>query len=205
MDSPQKLLKVISPLTKELEGYVSIGSDLHYVMKVTYYAIQFLEKGKEDDFTLPTYFSAALVAYARPFNDGVRGVKNLKLSASEIYDGIEGAEDYHKYLISQRSKLIAHSVNPFEAVHAGIILNSQGEPTGVGYLSGRLTGFTADEFRQFNQLAKTALQTVNQKIEQIQELLLVEVGQYSKKELRALKPVRFTVPHPDKALEARQN
>jgi len=205
MNQPQPLLKVSSSTAKQLEGYLSIGTDLQYVMRVTHTAVQFIETGPQDDFTLPTYLSASLVAYARPFSDGVRGSKSLKLVAAEVYAGIEGAEDLHEYLINQRNKLIAHSVNPFESVHAGIVMNDQGRPTSVGYFSSRLVSFKVEDYKQFNQLTKIALEATNQKISKVEKLLLAEVTKYSDKELRKLKPARFVVPPPDKAQESRRN
>jgi hypothetical protein len=204
MDNPQPLLKVDSPTAKDLEGYVSIGSDLHYVMRVTHGAVQFLENGQEDDFTLPTYLGAALVAYARPFKDGVRGTKKLNLEASVIYKEFEGAEKLHEYLINQRDKLVAHSVNPFEAANAGVILNEEGKPAGIGYLSSRLVSLTSEDYKQFNQLAKIALEAVNVKISELQQQLLEEVQGFTEEELDNLKPVRYTAPHPNEAHDSRR-
>ena len=204
MDNPKPLLKIDSSTAKDLEGYVSIGTDLHYVMRVIHAAAQFLESGQEDDFTLPTYLSAALVAYARPFKDGIRGIKKLNLEASVIYKEFEGAEKLHEYLISQRDKLVAHSVSPFETANVGVILNEEGKPAGVGYLSSRLVSFTLEDFKQFNQLAKIALEAVNVKISELQKQLLKEVRRFTDEELGNLKPVRYTTPHPDEAHDSRR-
>jgi hypothetical protein len=203
MDKPQPLLKVDSSTAIELEGYLSIGADLHYVMRVTHAAVQFLENGQEDDFTLPTFLSAALVSYARPFKDGVRGNKKLSLKASEVYKGIEGAEKLHKYLINQRDKLVAHSVNPFETVSVGLIMG-KGKPAGVGYLSSRLVSFTIEDYKQFNQLAKIALEAVNTKTSELEKQLLIEVSEFKENVLSKLKPVRHTAPHPNEADRSRR-
>lgn len=204
MNDPQPVLKIESTIAKELEGYISIGSDLQYVMRVTHSAVQFLESGQQDDFTLPTYFSAALVAYARPFKDGVRGTKKLNLNASEIYKDFEGAEELHVYLTAQRDKLVAHSVNPFESVSVGLIVNEKGEPAGAGYLSSRLVSFTIEDYKQFNQLAKIALEFVNAKTSELEKQLMKEAHDLSKDKLSKLKPIRHTTPHPDQARDSRR-
>lgn len=199
MDTPQPLFNINTSIARDLEAYVSFGADLHYVMKVTHSAVKFLEEDQEDDFTLQTYLSAALAAYARPFKDGVRGAKKLNLEANAVYGGVEGAENLHKYLINQRDKFVAHSVNPFETTNAGVILNNKGRPVGVGCLSSRLTSFTLDDYRQFNQLAKIALEAVNNKILVLQEQLLEEAQKFTDVELSLLKPMRFTTPLSDEA------
>jgi len=204
MSDSQPVLKLESSIAKELEGYVSIGSDLHYVMRVTHNAVQFLESGQQDDFTLPTYFSAALVAYARPFKDGVRGTKKLNLNAREMYQNFKGAEKLHEYLIAQRDKLVAHSVNPFESVSVGLIVNKHGEPAGTGYLSSRLISFTIEDYKQFNQLAKVALVFVNARISELEKQLMQEARGLSKDKLNKLKPIRHTTPHPDQVRDSRR-
>jgi hypothetical protein len=198
------VLKIDSSITKELEGYISIGSDLQYAMRATHSAIQFLESGRIDDFTLPTYLSAALVAYARPFKDGIRGTKKLNLNPEEIYKEFEGAEKLHEYLIDQRDKLVAHSVNPFEAVSVGLILDNKGKPAGVGYLSSRLVSFTIEDYKQFNHLSKIALEFVNAKISTLEKQLMDEAQTLSNDELSKLKPLRHTAPHPDQAHQSRR-
>lgn len=204
MDKPQPLFKLESPTAKVLEGYISIGSDLHYVMRVTHRAVSFLESGQEDDFTLPTYLSAALVAYARPFKDGVRGNTKLNLVAKEIYESFEGAENLHEYLIDQRNKLVAHSVNPFEAVDVGVIVDEKYKVVGAGYLSSRLVSFTIDDYKQFNQLAKLALDFVNGRTEKLEKQLIAEAQKLSKDELTKLKPIRYTAPNSEQAHQSRR-
>lgn len=172
-------------------------------MRVTFKAAQFLGEGQSDEITLTTYLSAALVAYARPFSDGVRGSRSLKLEAGEVYKHIEGADALHKYLIDQRNKLVAHSVNPFEDVSVGIILNNVGRPAGVGYLASRLVSFTVEDWSRFNQLCKTALEWVNEKSTLLQKQLLTETTAYSDQELSKLKIVRYTAPHPNQAQRPR--
>lgn len=205
MNNPQLLLKVDSALATELEGYLSIRSDLHYVMRVTFTAIEFLESNQEeDDFTLATYLNASLVAYARPFNDGVRGLKSLKLKSSDIYKDFDGAIDLHEYLMNQRSKLVAHSVNPYEDVGVGIVLNEKGRPISVGFLTSRLVSFTVNDYKQFNQLSKVALEAVNKKISELDKLLFKEVSGYSDEQLSLLKPVEYTAPNPNEARKSKR-
>jgi hypothetical protein len=152
-------------------------------MRITHNAVQFLESGQKDDFTLPTYLSAALVAYARPFKDGVRGTKKLNLKAEEIYKEFEGAETLHEYLIDQRDKLVAHSVNPFEAVSVGLVLDDKGKPVGAGYLSSRLISFTLEDYKQFNHLSKIALEFVNARASALEKQLISEAHALSDDEL----------------------
>lgn len=201
----QPVLKIDSPVAKEIEGYVSIGSDLHYVMRITHSAVQFLESGQEDDFTLPTYLSAALVAYARPFKDGVRGAKKLNLNPEEVYNGFEGALQLHKYLIDQRDKLVAHSVNPFEVVSVGLVLDDKGVPASAGYLSSRLVSFTIEDYKQFNYLTKTALEFVNAKTVAFEKQFMKEAMTLSEDELSKLKPLRHTIPYPTQTNQSRRN
>lgn len=204
MEEPKPLLQIKSDIAAELAGYLSIRVDLQYVVRVTHVAVEFIESGNEDDFTLPTYLSAALVAYARPFSDGVRGKKKLNLDPKEVYKGVDGAQELHDYLIAQRNKLIAHSVNPYEDVSVGVVLNGDDKPTSIGYLTSRLVSFITSDYEQIYHLTQIALNSVNQKIDLLHKQLFHEVGKYTSEELQKLTPARYTAPHPSSANKPRR-
>ena len=191
------LKRMTSSTAKHLEALISIHQDFRYVMQVTHAAVTMLEGdvANVNHLLLQTYWSAALNAYARSFNDGVRGQK----AKPEIFSGIEGALESHDYFIKQRDKLIAHSVNPFEDVAVGVFLDTKDKVIGVGELSGRLVATSIEGFRDLNQLAKIATEHLKQDITNNKEQLLKEAKRLPVSELRRLADVKYVAPSPDKS------
>jgi hypothetical protein len=195
------LKRMTTPTAKMLEALISMHQDYRYVMQLSHAAVQLIETGLSDDdqLLLQTYWSAALNAYARPFKDGVR---QQKMQAS-IFTGIDGAAESHEYFMNQRDKLIAHSVNPFEEVFVGVLVDSDCKVVGVGELAGRLVATSLEGFRDLNQLAKIATKHLIGEITKYKAELLKEASAMPCDELNKLKEVKFTAPSPNKAKDSR--
>lgn len=200
-DVAQQLLKIESSKAVALEDYISIGADIQHVTLVTKKAFELSECDDEDVVLLRrVYFSDALITYARPFMNGVR----TKLDVQKVFGSRNDAIVFHKYLIDQRNKLIAHSVNPFENTFIGVVLDVNKKPIGIGHLSARLVAFKKEDYTQFNHLANTVLAFVNDKIRDLESELLTELKSYTPKRISRLKPVRFVVPGPDKSKRSKK-
>lgn len=189
-----------TPTAKELEGLVSMHQDLRYVMMLTHASIELIKKNKDGDhLLLNTYWSAALNAYARPFKDGVRQQRLNK----NIFADFDGGQQTHQYFLDQRDKLIAHSVNPFENVIVGVIVDPAGKVIGAGELAGRLIATSEHGLHELNQLAKIGTEHLMSKIEERREALVKEASRMSPKELAKLDNAQFIAPGPDQASKSR--
>jgi hypothetical protein len=193
------LRKMTTATARKLEALISMHQDLRRVMKLTHEAVELIKKNQIDSDILQSHWSEGLNNYARPFKDGVR---QLKLD-SKIFDGIEGAPESHGYFINQRDKLIAHSVNPFENVYVGVIVDKNGDIVGTGELAGKLVATSKEGFQDLNQLAKIATDYLKEEIDQSKKKLLEEASKLTKEQLLSLEIVKFTVPGTDAAAKGR--
>jgi hypothetical protein len=91
---------------RHLSDLTSISNDLHR----TAAWLVHLRDAKPDEILADALFTASLISYRRCFISGVRN----GLGRHHILAIGNNAEKLHDYLIDQASKLIAHSVNPFE-------------------------------------------------------------------------------------------
>lgn len=190
MEKPVPLRQFKSIKTSEMEDLIAAGHDIQYVTFLTKKASDIVES--EMDFLSRMYFENALITYARPFASGVR----TRLQAKDIFSTSDGALDYHVYLVEQRNKLVAHSVNPFEETKVGVLVSSDGILMGIGNLSGRLVAFTKRDYQQFNRLANAALEFINTKLKQLEQDVLEEASKLSSKDLMKLETVKFEAPGP---------
>ena len=194
------LKRINTPTAKHLESLISIHQDLRYVMHITHDSIKRMRNKKSaNDHVLQTHWSAALITYARPFMSGSR----WKLTSTDIFDNSDGALKSHEYFIKQRSKLIAHSVNPFEQAAVGIFVNSNWKVVGTGEVTMKLTWLPERGFNDLNQLAKRAIEFNKNSIDDYKNKLLKEVSSLSVMKLKKLKNIRLVVPGPDDAGKAR--
>jgi len=113
-----------------------------------------------DDIMIQSYWTAALISYARCFASG----KRYRLT-EDIFKGLKGDPiGCHKYYKNLRDKHIAHSVNPFEQVHVGLVLsepdNPKREVLGVSTLSQKLICSDVDGVNQLIALASIILKEV---------------------------------------------
>lgn len=176
-----------------MEDFISAGRDLQHVTFLTKKAFETADDGKNTDPLTRLYFENALISYARPFATGVRN----RLRPEEIFRDRDNALSYHKYLIEQRNKLVAHNVNPFEETIVGVLVDSKNQLVGVGNLTGRLVAFMKSDYDQFNKLANTVLQFINEKLQKLDQEVLAQAQQLLPEELSKLETVRFTVPGPE--------
>ncbi len=103
---------------KELADLTSLIQDLDYCIKTCERLITSLESKTEDPILQTSLWTSVLISYARCFATGKRfGISEEFLSKLDG-DPI-GA---HRYYINMRDKNVAHSVNPFEQVKIGLLL-----------------------------------------------------------------------------------
>lgn len=131
------------PEARHLEDLFGIYTDIVLVNE----SLQRLLDLQTPDNQKAALFSAALMAYRRCFNSGVR--HHLKHEDAEsLPDDVGG---FHKFLLAQANKLIAHSVNPFEKTNVGFVVRD-GKIIGVGRLTARLIAFDEAQTKQWGRL-----------------------------------------------------
>lgn len=183
---------------------VSVRQDLVYTHSVVQKLIELIDKVDNEAVDvggadLNTYWSAALIAYARCFADG----KRLGLEANIFKDLPGDPLGAHQYFIDQRNKLIAHSVNPFEQVQVGFVVDDDDKVVGVGELSMKLVSPDKTGCETLFNLTAFAIQFVAKEAEGTSAALLVQGQSLARAEIQALKTIRMGPPPPEDAGKAR--
>jgi hypothetical protein len=185
------LHKCSLPEAKILADLYGISSDLHLVMN-------FLTKWlstQDDDVVSCALFSAGLITYRRCFNAGVRN----GLCRDDVVAIGNGADELHDYLMTQASKLIAHSVNPFERTDVGIGVE-HGKVVAVGTMSARLVLFDDAGMKQWGSLVKRIGNTiVNPRIDAARAAVLAAAEARPIAEITSQPTVRYSAPPPEQA------
>jgi hypothetical protein len=188
-----------SVTTSDMEDFISASYDIQHVTLLTRKAAE-TPHDQDSALLLRLYLENALITYARPFATGVRN----RLVPEDIFVGGDGALEYHKYLIEQRNKLVAHNVNPFEQTLVGIIINAQNEILATGHLMGRLVVFTKDDYQQFNRLATTVLEFINTRLQGLEQEMLSQAHKLPPEERSKLETVKFKVPGPEAVTKSKR-
>jgi hypothetical protein len=123
-----------------------------------------------DGLLIEALWTAALVKYVRCFTSG----KRFGLDVS-VFDGCSGANETHQYYKDMRDKHVAHSVNPFEGVAVGVLLEGelgQHTATGIVVLQHRLVCTDQSGVQTLQRLASVAQKNVRLRCKAMRDELL---------------------------------
>ncbi|NIH86597.1 hypothetical protein [Amycolatopsis granulosa] len=157
------------------------------------------EKAEEDHDSLliRAMWSSALVAYKRCFERGKRtGLTIEDVRSLALQGEVEG---WHQFLLDMRDKHVAHSVNPFEEVRVGAIIDEEGHGVGAAFVSLFYMSATPEGVWQLGKLAHELLQLVRSRCETEFDVLAETVTQMSRESLAALRPLEHVIPAPETA------
>ncbi len=162
---------------------------------------------ERDGVAVAAAWSAALIAYRRCFNTGVRG----GLTVADVQAlGLQGEVlEFHKFLHDMRDKHIAHSVNPYEVVRIGAVLSPpesvDRKVEGIATLS--MKHVVADEtgVLQLGGLATSLAQLVARQCEEQQQIVQSEAESMDIQKLYQLPTMRVTAPGPEQASSGRRS
>ena len=103
---------------RTLADYEGLKQDLTAVAETCTRLEELLKIDSKDHILVEALWTSALIRYARCFATG----KRYGLEES-VFDGLNGDPiGTHRLFIDIRSKHIAHSVNPLEQTHVGLVL-----------------------------------------------------------------------------------
>lgn len=136
-------------------------------------------------------YHAAIISYRRCFNNSARTPLPHSIAREAT-----GGEEYHNFLLGLADKLVAHSVNAFEQVKTGVIVED-GEVRAVMPVQMRRTG---DEDPQMGRWADFLLQSyVGPRIGKLSLELLKEAKSRPVSEIQRADTMEFEAPHPIEA------
>jgi hypothetical protein len=147
------------PEAKQLADLLSIMRDLQVVVESIKRTVSLIDSNNEDHILIDSLWSMSLIRYVRGFNTG----KKYGLKADELFKNLKGDPiGAHQFYWNMRNKHVAHSVNPYEQIHIGLILNPRDSEdkkvVGVSTLHGTYLCPKVDGVKQLGALAEIALQ-----------------------------------------------
>lgn len=188
---------------KAAADLMSIFQDLGFTINALDRLSKLVSSDDEDPVLARSFWTAALVAYARCFATG----KRFGLSRA-LFGDIEGGAEAHQLYIELRNKHVAHSVNPFEQVVAGLILSppesSDRRVEGILGLSQSLLHLDLEGIRNLRRLALIALKYVEKLGRDYQEMALEIAKTMPLDDLYDRASPRTVAPGPEQAAKPRK-
>jgi hypothetical protein len=189
-DGPVLTVALEGPSAQLLADQALILADLQFVMECCKRLLAELSKpGDEREPVVPqALWSAALTAYGRCFGKGRR----LGLTADDVRAlPLEGEVlKYHLWVLSERDKLTAHPLNPFEGTRIGAALSlpeaAQRRVHGVAILSASRILVDDTGVRQLGGLASELARQTAGKAQGQQDTVLADAQQLGLEKLYEL-------------------
>ena len=203
---PMLTVALDTPSAHILADRASIIQDLQFVMDCCKRLLTELARPEEDrDPVLPqAIWSAALVAYARCFDEGrpfglaTEDVRNLPLQGAVM--------KFHEWVIGERDKTTAHLADPFEAAQVGAALSPPGQTgrrvEGIAIFSASRVLIDDIGVRQLGGLASELAKQTAERAQEQQDAVLADAQQLNIDNLYSLPPLRMRAPTADAAEDA---
>lgn len=197
------VVQLHSQEAQELAEYTSILLELRAVAALCWRLGPLLDEAISDSEQIEALWTAALIRYARCFTSG----KRVRLR-DEVFEGLAGdPKGTHQFFVNMRDKLIAHSVNPFEQIMVGAILDISSSDTrsvlGVATFTGKLISTSRDGVDTLGRLATEIANKIAKTAQERTEAAHRVVAAMPIDELYKLEQLKFVAPGPDDAGKVR--
>jgi hypothetical protein len=117
------------------------------------------------------------------------------LLPSEAFAGVEGWEEFYKWMLGLRNSYAAHNFGTMRTVEPVVVIHpATSEVQGVGHLSAHAFPPGVDAEESVMSFCKSALQHVRARILEIEVQLLSEASALSKDALKKLPAARNVIP-----------
>jgi hypothetical protein len=181
-----------------LADQAAIIADLQFVMDGCKRLLTELAKPEEErDPLLPlAIWSSAVVAYTRCFSKGKRfGLTTEDVQKLPLHGAVM---KFHKWIIEERTKLTAHSANPFEVAKVAAALSppEQEKRRVEGIVIFATSHIVIDDVgvRQLGGLASELAKQTAEKAQEQQDVVLTDAQQLNIDSLYKLPPLRTWPP-----------
>jgi hypothetical protein len=199
--SPEKPMLTVAldvPSAYILADQAAIIADLQFVMDGCKRLLTELAKPEEErDPLLPlAIWSSAVVAYTRCFSKGKRfGLTTEDVQKLPLHGAVM---KFHKWIIAERTKLTAHSANPFEVAKVAAALSppEQEKRRVEGIVIFATSHIVIDDVgvRQLGGLASELAKQTAEKAQEQQDVVLTDAQQLNIESLYKLPPLRTWPP-----------
>jgi hypothetical protein len=199
--SPEKPMLTVAldvPSAYILADQAAIIADLQFVMDGCKRLLTELAKPEEErDPLLPlAIWSSAVVAYTRCFSKGKRfGLTTEDVQKLPLHGAVM---KFHKWIIEERTKLTAHSANPFEVAKVAAALSppEQEKRRVEGIVIFATSHIVIDDVgvRQLGGLASELAKQTAEKAQEQQDVVLTDAQQLNIDSLYKLPPLHTWPP-----------
>jgi len=192
----ESVRKYSSALATELADWNSIRQDLEFTIRAVELTLELSHdppssETSDDGVRRLSLWNAALVAYARGFKTGVRQVRLDEDMFRILGDRADRAVEAHRYLINQRDKFVAHSVNRSEHVGVGVMV-FDGKVSGIGPYSFKQLQVGRQTMKTLRSLARTLHTEIGSRINKMHREVLEEAKKLTPDELSRLPAVEWS-------------
>lgn len=199
MENENPIARVDFDEAKMLADFGAIAQDLGSIMEICSRLKKMLKEGVQDNLLVESFWTTALIKYARCFKSG----KRFGLNES-LLNGLKGEpHKVHKIYLDMRDKHIAHSVNPFEQMQVGLVLSpedsNEKKVIGVATLSIRHMVSDVEGVHQLGLLSKVLLEKVCEIAKQYENKTLEKGKTMPIDELYKYPRIRITAPGPEES------
>lgn len=207
--SPEKPMLTVAldvPSAYILADQAAIVQELQFVIDCCKRLLGELAADEEKrDGVLPlALWSSAVIAYARCFSKGKRfGLTSEDVQKLPLHGAVM---DFHKWVIEEKSKLTAHSANPFEIAKVAAALSpADAKDRRVeGIVIYATNHFVVDGggVQQLGAMAAALAKQTAEEAQKQEDIVLKDAQQLSLESLYKLAPLRTSPPAADDAAEA---
>jgi len=188
--SPAVVRRLTTPEALELAGLAARFDDLQTVLRCCERLVAELaaDGGDPDDLALETFWTTAVVSYARCFSTGTTttGLTTEDVTAT----GLPGdVLDWHRVLLQLRDHYADPAVNPRETFSVGASQDAAGEAAGIAVTSGRQPSVDEVTVRQTGAIAYALSGLVDRRIAEQQQVVFASLSAMTKGELDELELV----------------
>lgn len=183
---------------RRLADLTATFRDMKFVRETLVRLLQLDSEDSRDDILIRSYWSAALIAYARSFSTG----KRLALT-KDVLKFRSGAEEVDDFMTKMRDKHIAHSVNPFEQTAVGLVLSlpddAERKVEGVVALYSAHLIPNREGLTSCLAVVQILLDYLKAEAEKAETLVLEAARHHRVDQLYGLERLRIKAPGPDSA------
>lgn len=172
---PSAVRQLRSPAALALADLAAVFEDLQTVLRCCERLVVELSTPTVDDLAVESYWTTALLSYARCFAPGERGVGLTEEDLTAT--GLEGEVlPWHRVLLQLRDRYADPAVNPRESFSVGAAQGTTGHADGVAVTSARQPALDEVSVRQTGAVAYALSGIVDARLTAQQEVVFTAVA-----------------------------
>jgi hypothetical protein len=193
---PSRVKLLRSPAALALADLAALFEDLQTSLTCCERLVQELAAAEPDELTLESFWTTAVLSYARCFAPGPRGTGLTKddVTATKLAGDVLG---WHDALMQMRDRLVDPGVNPRESFSVGASQDTTGHAEGIAVASTRQPVVDEVSVRQTGAIAYALAGLVDGRLSAQQSVVFTAVGAMARPALDKLPVLHLEAPGAD--------